>query len=66
MANANIKAFGVRNIKSYVPLILDFDELNYDSWRELFETPCIKFEVIGHLDGTSVKPDGKRSTIKES
>lgn len=56
MANANLRSFGVTNIKSHVPLILDFEHMNYDSWCELFETNCISFEVIGHLDGTSVKP----------
>lgn len=53
----NTKAFGVTNIKSYIPIILDFDKLNYNSWRELFETHCISFEVMGHLDGRSLPKD---------
>ncbi|XP_010501787.1 PREDICTED: uncharacterized protein LOC104779092 [Camelina sativa] len=29
------------------------DKLNYDIWRELFETHCLSFGVSSHLDGTS-------------
>lgn len=46
------RAFGVTNIKSHIPLILDLDDHNYDAWRELFLTHCLTFDVIGHLDGT--------------
>ncbi|XP_071728671.1 uncharacterized protein [Rutidosis leptorrhynchoides] len=45
--------FGVANIRTFVPLNLDLDELNYDSWRELFETHCMSFDLMGHLDGSS-------------
>lgn len=45
-------AFGVTNIKSHIPLILDLDDHNYDAWRELFMTHCLTFDVLGHLDGT--------------
>lgn len=47
------KPYDITNIKAFVPLTLDLDELNYDSWRELFETHCISFGVLGHVDGTS-------------
>lgn len=48
------RAFGVPNIKSHIPIILDFYDHNYDVWRELFLTYCLTFDVLGHVDGTSV------------
>ncbi|KAJ9543284.1 hypothetical protein OSB04_022991 [Centaurea solstitialis] len=48
----NHKAFGITNIKSYIPLILDLEKLNYDAWREIFTTHCIGFDVIKHIDST--------------
>ncbi|PWA90672.1 hypothetical protein CTI12_AA098620 [Artemisia annua] len=46
------KPFGVTNIKSHVPLVLDLDQLNYDAWCELFTSHCHSFGVQGLLDGT--------------
>ncbi|XP_071739620.1 uncharacterized protein [Rutidosis leptorrhynchoides] len=46
------KAYGVTNIKSHVPLLLNLDELNYDAWCELFTSHCIGFDVIDHIDDT--------------
>lgn len=54
---SNTGPMSVTNIKIFVPLTLDLDELNYDSWRELFETHCVTFGLLGHLDGTD-KPTG--------
>lgn len=51
------RAFGVTNIKTHIPLILDLDDHNYDAWRELFSTHCLAFDVSGHIDGTSL-PNG--------
>lgn len=34
----NQKPYGALNIKTYVHIILDLNELNYDAWPELFET----------------------------
>lgn len=51
------RAFGVTNIKTHIPVVLDLDFFNYDAWRELFLTHCLAFDVVGHIDGTSV-PDG--------
>ena len=48
-------AFGVTNIKSHIPLILDLADHNYDAWRELFLTHSITFDVVGHLDGTTFR-----------
>lgn len=44
------KAFGITNIKTYVLLVLDHDQLNYDAWRELFSTHCVGFDVVDHID----------------
>lgn len=52
--NAHERAFGVTNIKTHIPLILDLDDHNYDAWRELFLTHCLAFDVLGHLDGSSL------------
>ena len=46
------KPFGVTNIKSHVPLVLDLDQLNYDAWCELFTSHCHSFGVHGLLDGS--------------
>lgn len=54
-SNQNEKAFGVTNIKFHVPILLNFDALNYDHWKELFETHCEIFEVDNHLKGTKRK-----------
>ncbi|KAG7534465.1 hypothetical protein ISN45_Aa08g020180, partial [Arabidopsis thaliana x Arabidopsis arenosa] len=53
------RAFGVTNIKSNIPLILDLDDHNYDAWRELFMTHCLTFDVLGHLDGTLLPANTK-------
>lgn len=53
MANIE-RAFGVTNIKSHIPLVFDLDVFNYDAWRELFLTHCLTFDVLGHVDGTSL------------
>ena len=38
-------------------MILDSDDHNYDAWREHFLTHCLTFDVLGHIDGTSVPVD---------
>lgn len=48
------RAFGVTNIKTHIPIILDLDVFNYDAWRELFLTHCLAFDVLGHVDGTAI------------
>ncbi|XP_019058877.1 PREDICTED: uncharacterized protein LOC109116961 [Tarenaya hassleriana] len=59
--NQTEKPFGVSNIKSHIPITLNMDEFNYDAWRELFETHCLSFGVMGHLDGTT-QPSGPDDT----
>lgn len=51
-SSKNQEPFGATNIKVYVPLILDLNQLNYDSWKELFQTHCSNFGVKGHLTET--------------
>ncbi|GJS23365.1 hybrid signal transduction histidine kinase M [Tanacetum coccineum] len=53
----NEKPFGITNIKTYIPLVLDLDELNYDSWSELFMLHCKSFGVLKFIDGTSTSAD---------
>ena len=58
-ASAQIeRAYGVTNIKHYIPFLLDIDDDNYDAWREFFLTHCQSFDVLGHLDGTLLPADG--------
>lgn len=59
MALTTEKAFGVTHIKSYIPIILDMQKMNYDAWHELVETHCLTFGVSGHLDGTSLPTNAK-------
>ncbi|XP_019100918.1 PREDICTED: uncharacterized protein LOC109132910 [Camelina sativa] len=40
-------------------------KLNYQVWRELFETHCICFGVLGHLDGTSAPTPETEKEWKE-
>ncbi|KAJ9551935.1 hypothetical protein OSB04_015980 [Centaurea solstitialis] len=53
------KVFCVTNIKSYVPLILDLDRMNYDAWRELFTTHCEAYDTIEHIDNSYDAPTPK-------
>lgn len=46
------KLYDITNIKSYVPLILDLNKLNYDACREFFKNHCVAYKVFDHLDGT--------------
>ena len=49
--------FGVTNIKHHIPVTLDYQDHNYDAWRELLPTHCLAFDVLGHVDGTSLPAD---------
>ncbi|KAL7596380.1 hypothetical protein Lser_V15G30439 [Lactuca serriola] len=44
------RAFGITNIKSYVPLILDLSTRSYETWSDLFQTHCIAYGVVNHID----------------
>ena len=47
------KPFGVTNIKTHVPLVLDIDQLNYDAWCELFVSHLDSFGLMNHIEGTT-------------
>ncbi|GKB43875.1 hybrid signal transduction histidine kinase M, partial [Tanacetum coccineum] len=59
------KPFGVTNIKSHVPLVLDLDQLNYDAWCELFTSHCHNFGVHGLLDGSHTSTSETASEWKK-
>ena len=59
------RAFGITNIKTHIPVILDFEAHNYDAWRELFLTHCLAFDVLGHIDGTSLPADDNDTPWKK-
>ena len=40
------RAFGVTNIKNYIPLILDLDDHNYDVWHELTVLPLMSLDTL--------------------
>nr|GFA02538.1 hybrid signal transduction histidine kinase M [Tanacetum cinerariifolium]GFA51224.1 hybrid signal transduction histidine kinase M [Tanacetum cinerariifolium] len=50
---ANKKPYGITNIKNYIPLVLDLNELNNDSWSELFILYYNSFGVLNIIKGTS-------------
>ncbi|XP_019087339.1 PREDICTED: uncharacterized protein LOC109127243 [Camelina sativa] len=62
---SNKKSFSISQIKAYIPITLDMTKLNYQAWRELFETHCTCFGVLGHLDGTSSSTPETARTWKE-
>lgn len=54
--NPTDKIYGIANIKSYIPPLLDLDRLTYNSCKELFKTYCRAYFVYNHLDGFSCNP----------
>ncbi|XP_010516926.1 PREDICTED: uncharacterized protein LOC104792475 [Camelina sativa] len=61
-ANTAPPAASLTQIRAHIPIILDMNKMNYDSWRILFETHCLSFSLTGHLDGSSL-PTGPTDTI---
>lgn len=59
------RIYGVTNIKSHIPVVLDLDEGNYDAWRELFLTHCLCFDVLGYIDGTTLPTDANDAAWKK-
>lgn len=59
------KPFVISQIRAYIPIILNLDKMNYDVWREIFETHCLTFGVLDHLDGSSVATPETEKTWKE-
>ena len=64
-ADPSENPFGISQIRAYIPIRLDLDKMNYDVWRELFETHCLTFGVDDHLDGSSVATPATEKTWKE-
>ncbi|KFK22950.1 hypothetical protein AALP_AAs47561U000900 [Arabis alpina] len=64
-ASNNDKPYGIAQIRAYIPIQLDLKKLNYDVWRELFETHCSSFGVLGHLDGSSAPSSDEDKQWKE-
>ncbi|KAL7614435.1 hypothetical protein Lser_V15G06051 [Lactuca serriola] len=58
------RAFGITNIKYYVPLILDLSTRNYETWSDLFQTHCIAYGIVNHIDDT-FDPSNKPPTDPE-
>lgn len=50
------KVFVVTNIKAHIPILLDLDRHNYDTWREFFTTHCEAYDALDHIDGTFDAP----------
>ncbi|KAL4589634.1 hypothetical protein LXL04_002542 [Taraxacum kok-saghyz] len=46
---ARDKLSGAINIRASVPIVLELDRMNYDTWRELLYTYCAGFGVAKHL-----------------
>nr|GEU33405.1 ribonuclease H-like domain-containing protein [Tanacetum cinerariifolium] len=42
----NEKPYSITNIKTYIPLVLDLNELNYDSWSELFTSKVLEYVIL--------------------
>ena len=59
------KPFVISQIRAYIPIILNLDKMNYDVWREIFETHCLTFGVLDHLGGSSVATPETEKTWKE-
>lgn len=59
------KPYGIAQIRAYILIQLDINKLNYDVWREFFETHCTSFGVLGHLDGSSVPTSEEDTQWKE-
>ncbi|KAI3500458.1 hypothetical protein L1887_36279 [Cichorium endivia] len=50
------KAYGITNIKTYVPLILDLTTRNYEPWSDLFTAHCIAYGVVDHINDSYDPP----------
>nr|GEU80442.1 ribonuclease H-like domain-containing protein [Tanacetum cinerariifolium] len=42
----NEKPYSITNIKTYIPLVLDLNELNYDLWSELFTSKVLEYLIL--------------------
>lgn len=49
-------SYGVVNVKSHIPISLEFSASNYSRWSQYFKTLCGKFGLLHHIDGTVARP----------
>ncbi|XP_010490216.1 PREDICTED: uncharacterized protein LOC104767956 [Camelina sativa] len=64
-ASSNDKPFGISQFWACVPIVLDMEKLNYDKWREHFETHYLCYGVLDHLNGSSRPSSTTETTWKE-
>ncbi|CAA7055117.1 unnamed protein product [Microthlaspi erraticum] len=65
-APATDRSLSQTQIKAHIPITLDMNQMNYDIWRELFETHCHSFSVLGHLDGTTTAEGPEDTTWSQT
>ncbi|ESQ39606.1 hypothetical protein EUTSA_v10001107mg [Eutrema salsugineum] len=63
--SSNDKPIGITQIHAYIPIELDLTKMNYNVWRELFETHYLTLSVQGHLDCSSKPTPESEKTWKE-
>ncbi|XP_021749891.1 uncharacterized protein LOC110715611 [Chenopodium quinoa] len=49
-------ALAVNNIKNAIPLVLDYEKVQYSNWVELFENHACAYNVLDHIDPTVSRP----------
>ncbi|XP_039827153.1 uncharacterized protein LOC120688859 [Panicum virgatum] len=52
MSFISISFYMLINIKTHVPVVLDFDSPNYTAWSTFFDIAFHKFGLLDHVDGT--------------
>ncbi|KAL9858710.1 hypothetical protein AtNW77_Chr1g0039551 [Arabidopsis thaliana] len=62
---ATTPAASLTQIRAHIPITLNMEKMNYDSWRILFETHCLSFSLTGHIDGTSLPIGPTDATWKQ-
>ncbi|KAJ9535722.1 hypothetical protein OSB04_un001122 [Centaurea solstitialis] len=58
-------AVTVSNIRTFVPITLDNEAADYNTWSELFRIHCTAFLVADHLEPRRPSPTATPSTDKE-
>ncbi|KAI3714849.1 hypothetical protein L6452_21809 [Arctium lappa] len=58
-------AVTVSNIRTFVPITLDNEAADYNTWSELFRIHCTAFLVADHLEPRRPSPTATSSTDKE-
>ncbi|XP_021751032.1 uncharacterized protein LOC110716697 [Chenopodium quinoa] len=49
-------ALAVSNIKNAIPLVLDYEKVQYSNWVELFENHACAYNVLDHIDSSISRP----------